>query len=637
MATKSDELTAPPKPGAAVSPDAAILDSIQQAAIKNGFDFDAIMAEAPLEVSTDEISTCIRVLHSLQGRRRWLVDPELKPLRTAALGIVDVLNNRFYEGKSVEQYRKEMTRKRDRGMRKARAKKLKEQDQQLANQTEMRRQRLEALTRLSETQAILPPMANPLRLTAVSDDNPPSPASEGYTTVNRAKKCYICKMPYMQLHHFYSELCPGCAEVSFAKRNQTVDLTDRVALVTGGRIKIGYLTVLRLLRCGARVIVTTRFPHDSALRFAKEEDFSAWRDRLHVYGLDLRDIAGVERFCDHIRSTFNRLDMIINNAAQTVRRPPAFYQHLMQQESEPVPQDVARVLAQFDSHRQARTISTTMRPHPQVSFAEMSETAAEDLAGTAAATNDSMDSDSEAPESKHARFNAAVAEIEEQSRQDASMALVAGTGAAGLTAAPIAMAASAMLSQVPLVHGDDYRSETEFPSHHYDTFSQQLDLRKHNSWRMKLDEVSTAEMVECHAVNAVAPFIINARLKELMVATPGNKFIVNVSAMEGKFYRWKSPYHPHTNMAKASLNMMTRTSAQDYAESNIYMNAVDTGWVTDENPHERAQTTAERHNFQCPIDEADAMGRLLDPIFTGIRTGQCVYGKFLKDYLESEW
>ena len=130
---------------------------------------------------------------------------------------------------------------------------------------------------------------------------------------------------------------------------------------------------------------------------------------------------------------------------------------------------------------------------------------------------------------------------------------------------------------------DRTADETLFPEGQTDVNEQQVDLRTVNSWLLRMHEVSTPELAEVFAINALAPFILNSKLKSLMAATaPGEyKFIVNVSAMEGKFYRHKSPNHPHTNMAKAALNMMTRTSAADYAESKIYMTAVDTGWIND--------------------------------------------------------
>ena len=125
-----------------------------------------------------------------------------------------------------------------------------------------------------------------------------------------------------------------------------------------------------------------------------------------------------------------------------------------------------------------------------------------------------------------------------------------------------------------------------FPEGRLDQDLQQVDLRGRNSWRLLLAEVSTVELLETQLVNAVAPFVLNARLKSLLLRTPErDKHIVNVSAVEGQFYRrYKTTRHPHTNMAKAALNMMTRTSAADYHADGIHMNSVDTGWVTDEDP-----------------------------------------------------
>jgi NAD(P)-dependent dehydrogenase (short-subunit alcohol dehydrogenase family) len=101
------------------------------------------------------------------------------------------------------------------------------------------------------------------------------------------------------------------------------------------------------------------------------------------------------------------------------------------------------------------------------------------------------------------------------------------------------------------------------------------------------------------------------------------------------------PNHPHTNMAKAALNMLTRTSAEDLAKHHrIFMNAVDTGWINDENPLEKASKIAKQNLFQTPIDEIDAAARILDPIFSGVnagRAGEKESGKFLKDYRETEW
>jgi hypothetical protein len=127
------------------------------------------------------------------------------------------------------------------------------------------------------------------------------------------------------LHHFYDQLCPACAAFNFAKRTELADLSGRVALLTGGRVKIGYQAGIKLLRAGAHLIVTTRFPRDSAMRYAAEPDFAEWSDRLEIFGLDLRHTPSVEAFCQQLLDTHDRLDFIVNNACQTVRRPPDFY------------------------------------------------------------------------------------------------------------------------------------------------------------------------------------------------------------------------------------------------------------------------------------------------------------------------
>ena len=139
-------------------------------------------------------------------------------------------------------------------------------------------------------------------------------------------------------------------------------------------------------------------------------------------------------------------------------------------------------------------------------------------------------------------------------------------------------------------------------------------------------------------VNAIAPYILNARLKPLMLrGAERHKHIANVSAVEGQFYRTtKTDKHPHTNMAKAALNMMTRTSAPDFVKDGIHMNAVDTGWVTDEDPAIHAARKAEL-GFSPPLDIIDGAARIVDPIFVGRTTGTHLWGKFLKDYKPAPW
>src|SRR3970282_1081603 len=143
-----------------------------------------------------------------------------------------------------------------------------------------------------------------------------------------------------------------------------------------------------------------------------------------------------------------------------------------------------------------------------------------------------------------------------------------------------------------------------FPEVSLDQDLQQVDWRGRNSGRLLMAEVPSVELLEVQLVNAVAPFIINARLKPLMLRTANrDKHIVNVSAVEGQFYRnFKTTRHPHTNMAKAALNMMTRTAAADYHGDGIHMNSVDTGWVTDEDPVEIATRKTLEERFHPPLD-----------------------------------
>jgi NAD(P)-dependent dehydrogenase (short-subunit alcohol dehydrogenase family) len=361
-------------------------------------------------------------------------------------------------------------------------------------------------------------------------------------------------------------------------------MTGQVALVTGSRLKIGYHITLMMLRAGATVIATTRFPVDSAIRFAKEDDFEQWGHRLQIHGLDLRHIPSVEIFCNYIEQQYERLDVLINNAAQTVRRPAGFYQHLLPNEERPIselPQYVQSILKDHGACLQElRTISASLGNNEK---------------------------------------NIPVAWNGQQ--------------------AGIGLSNSAKLSQIPYAIDNALTSEEVFPTGKLDADLQQVDLRKTNSWRLKLGEIETYEMLEVQLVNSVAPFVLCNRLVHLMKKdNTGKKHIINVSAMEGKFHKYhKESRHPHTNMAKAALNMMTLTSAGDFAKYGIYSNAVDTGWVTDEDPAELAKSKEEIHDFQPPLDIVDGAARVMDPLFDGINTGKHWCGKFLKDYRPISW
>jgi NAD(P)-dependent dehydrogenase (short-subunit alcohol dehydrogenase family) len=406
----------------------------------------------------------------------------------------------------------------------------------------------------------------------------PKSATEEPGDLRKERACYVCKQAFTRTHRYYDSLCEACGDFNYAKREQTADLDGRYALVTGARVKIGFQASLKLLRAGATVVVTTRFPVDAADRYSREIDFPEFRPRLQIHGLDLRHTPSVELFTQFLNERLPRLDYLLNNACQTVRRPAGFFEHLLAREA-------LAPAALPDAWRQPLAAHHALQRI---------------LDGSAA-------------DRGHA------------------LATVGRGHGEGLLR-------SAALSQRRYLDEDFRGGEALFPADRFDQDLQQVDLRAVNSWRLRLHEVETPELLEVQLINAIAPFILNARLKPLMQRTADRQqHVVNVSAMEGQFYRTtKTDKHPHTNMAKAALNMMTRTSAADFVRDGIHMNAVDTGWVSDEDPATHAARKAAL-GFAPPLDIIDGAARIVDPIFSGRLTGAHLWGQFLKDYKPAPW
>ena len=379
-------------------------------------------------------------------------------------------------------------------------------------------------------------------------------------TLLKSRACYICKRHYTQVDAFYHQLCPECAAFSHAKREARTDLTGRRALLTGGRAKIGMYIALRLLRDGAHTTITTRFPRDAVRRFTSLADSADWIHRLRVVGIDLRDPAQVVSLADAVAAA-GPLDILINNAAQTVRRSPGAYAPLVDAELAPLPDG----------------------PIPELlTFGHASDLHPLALAASVGARADGL----------------------------VEAALTAGSSSLERLAAGTAIDAGGLLPD----------------EHHV------------NSWTQHVHEVEPLEMLEVQLANATAPFLLISRLRPSMAASAARRtYVVNVSAMEGVFSRrYKGPGHPHTNMAKAALNMLTRTSAEEMFETDgILMTAVDTGWITDERPHFTKVRLAEE-GFHAPLDLIDGAARVYDPIVQG-EAGIDLYGVFLKDYAPSNW
>lgn len=578
--------------------------------------------------------------------------PNLRQFRKSLASCLSLHQQLLYDGKSEKEFYEQ--RLADRTLKRQKMAERAQQKKYVAA-TDLRRGRVEKLEKLKEDskdeeeaklmQFLIPDghvdtsNKNGVKLLVedASDDDDDDDDGKDQKVdgkvLPKLRSCYVCKVRFRILHHFYDQLCPDCAPFNYNKRNQTADLTGTVAVVTGSRVKIGFQVCLKLLRAGATVVATTRFPNNAVAAYRRESDFNEWSDRLHVYGLDLRDVTGLEAFTRYLKVTYkNGIDMLINNACQTVRRPAGYYLPLVERESDlwsKGDESHRNVLAGCKEFERIRRRLVVEQGNTEQSDNQVK------LLPAGSNGNLLLNSHSDSKRGKQ--------EVEATSGELVTKGCPSGSS----TEIPFdttGISHSAAMSQMAIIPEDVGIDEKVMPSGLSDINGHQVDLRTTNSWLLKIDEVSTPEIMECMFVNAIAPFVLNSRLTPLMEAPVDDperpdRFIINVSAMEGKFYRYKMPNHPHTNMAKAALNMLTRTSSEELAKkSRIFMNSVDTGWINDENPLEKASKIAQANHFQTPIDEIDAAARILDPIISAKNDKSAVkYGCFFKDYKETEW
>ena len=370
-----------------------------------------------------------------------------------------------------------------------------------------------------------------------------------FTPIHIPRNCYCCNESYDRVHSFYARLCPTCATVNYQKRFRSIDLSDRNVVLTGGRVKIGYAAALKFLRSNANVTVTSRFPATALCQFESEPDYCDWKERLVVYGLDLRSLPHVQQFVDYYRSEHDSVEVLVNNAAQTIKYDADYYRPLLDQEQ--------RLLGAGETRTNLIAGPTAVDDKP--------------TPGSPALLPPSQDGSS------------------------------VGAWAAN-------------------------------------RFGQPVDRRTKTSWNSTLSEIDLFELLEVNLINQISPYVLIQELTPLFKASDfEKKFIVNVTSSEGQFsYGNKSIFHPHTNMTKASLNMLTRTSAREYLDYGVYMNAVDVGWVST-GANEALRQRQFGQGYIPPLDPVDGASRIMMPIIDELAESVGVVGQLFKNYQLQDW
>ena len=416
--------------------------------------------------------------------------------------------------------------------------------------------------------------------------------------------CYICKKRLRtdNISKFYGRLCQKCGDYNYSFRTMKLDLAGRIAIVTGGRVKIGFCIVKKLLSYGCKVITTTRFPNDALLRFKAEPDYDIWKNNLMIYPIDFRIFQSTSNFVNYIKNNFTHIDFLINNAAQTIRRSTEYYEYLIPTEIKKLPNEDDKKIIKNEYLEIQKQIPEQLEKekHKDINKKEEIENKFE---------NKEI-------------FNSLVSLMKKDDKENNEI-----------------LPLSVIASQIKIME------EKEHPRIYVmGGDGQPYDFSKgKNSWNFELDEIPFQEFTEVQIINAWTPYYLCAKLKPMLNKSPfKDKYIVNVTAFEGLFNRDKKTTHVHTNMAKASLNMLTKTCGKYLEKEGIYMTCVDTSWVSYMDEMNRMIDDKTKENCELemacvPLDELDGAMRVLHPIIEGIKNKKYFSGVLLKDYAISNW
>ena len=424
------------------------------------------------------------------------------------------------------------------------------------------------------------------------------------------KSCYICKqkLGLDNINKFYGSLCTKCGDYNYSFRTMKLDFSGRIAIVTGGRIKIGYYIVTKLLSYGCKVITTSRFPKDALFKFKEDPEYDLWKNNLIIYPIDFRIIQSTMNFVKYIQKNYSHVDFLINNAAQTVRRTTDYYEYLM-------PIEVKKLLEE-DNEKIIKNDYLSIQKQISEDF-EKNKNESEKKENI-------VKIDIQKESERKQIINSLVSLVNQNKDNNEKDEFI-----------PL----SVIASQIKIMEEKDQPKVCIMGGD-----GQPYDFSKgKNSWNFELDEIPLEEFIEVQIINAWTPYYLCAKLKPMMMKSPfPDKYIVNVTAVEGIFNHYKRTTHVHTNMAKAALNMLTRTCGKYMEKNGIYMTCVDTGWVSHMNEmnkiiDDETKEYAENEMVIVPLDELDGAMRVLHPIIEGIKNKKYFSGILLKDYIKSKW